>query len=171
MFYLLFGLLGAGLLALDQWFKAWTVANLALWETAPFLPGVVELMRVHNFGAAWSSFSGQRWLLMGVTAVLLAAVTYVLARRIVRHPVGILAACLVISGGVGNLMDRARLGFVVDMFHFQFWPSYPVFNIADICIVCGAVLGALYYLFLYEPYDKPKKGDSDGTADTASENG
>lgn len=171
MFYLLFGLLGAGLLALDQWFKAWTVANLALWETAPFLPGVVELMRVHNFGAAWSSFSGQRWLLMGVTAVLLAAVTYVLARRIVRHPVGILAACLVISGGLGNLMDRVRLGFVVDMFHFQFWPSYPVFNIADICIVCGAVLGALYYLFLYEPYDKPKKGDSDGTADTASENG
>ena len=169
MYYILFGLLGAGLLALDQWFKAWVVAHLALWETAPFLPGVVELMRVHNFGAAWSSFSGQRWLLLGVTAVLLLAAAYVLVRRIVRHPVGVLAACLVISGGVGNLIDRARLGYVVDMFHFQFWPSYPVFNIADICIVVGAILGALYYLFLYEKYDQPKKGDSDGTADVAAD--
>ena len=169
MCYVLFGLLGVGLLILDQWLKAWVVANLALWETAPFLPGFVELMRVHNFGAAWSSFSGQRWLLLGVTTVLLLAAVYVLVRGIVRHPAGVLAACLVISGGVGNLIDRVRLGYVVDMFHFEFWPSYPVFNIADICIVSGAVLGALYYLFLYEKYDQPKKGESHGAADTPTE--
>lgn len=169
MFYVLFGLLGVGLLALDQWFKAWVVAHLALWETAPFLPGIVELMRVHNFGAAWSSFSGQRWLLLGVTSVLLLVALYVLVRGIVRHPVGILAACLVISGGIGNLIDRARLGYVVDMFHFTFWPSYPVFNIADMCIVVGAILGGVYYMFLYEKYDQPKKGESDGASDTPTE--
>lgn len=169
MFYVLFGLLGVGLLALDQWFKAWVVAHLALWETAPFLPGIVELMRVHNFGAAWSSFSGQRWLLLGVTTVLLLGALYVLVRGIVRHPVGILAACLVISGGIGNLIDRARLGYVVDMFHFTFWPSYPVFNIADMCIVVGAILGGFYYMFLYEKYDQPKKGESDGASDTPTE--
>lgn len=169
MFYVLFGLLGVGLLALDQWFKAWVVAHLALWETAPFLPGIVELMRVHNFGAAWSSFSGQRWLLLGVTTVLLLGALYVLVRGIVRHPVGILAACLVISGGIGNLIDRARLGYVVDMFHFTFWPSYPVFNIADMCIVVGAILGGVYYMFLYEKYDQPKKGESDGASDTPTE--
>lgn len=67
MYYVIFGLLGAALLCADQWVKAWTVAHLELWETAPLFPGFLELMRVHNYGAAWSSFSGQRWLLLGVT--------------------------------------------------------------------------------------------------------
>ena len=124
----------------------------------PFLPGFVELLTVHNYGAAWSSFSGQRVMLLGVTAVIIGAVLFVLARRIVRHPLGVAACCLVVSGGIGNLIDRFRVGYVVDMFHFEFWPSYPVFNVADICVVCGAVLGAIYYMWIYEKYDaKPKK--------------
>ena len=77
-----------------------------------------------------------------------------LAKRVVRHPLGVLSCCLILSGGVGNIVDRARLGYVVDMFHFEFWPSYPVFNVADICVVSGAILGAVYYLWFYEKYDK-----------------
>ena len=180
MFYVLFGLLGAGLLALDQWVKAWTVAAFAapvppaIYGTAdpaqPFLPGIVELTRVHNYGAAWSSFSGQKWLLLGVTAVLMTAIVYVLVRRIVRHPIGIAACMLVMSGGIGNLIDRVTLGYVVDTFHFEFWPSYPVFNVADMCVVCGAVLGCIYYLWLYEKYDMPpKKGEKNGNSDTPTE--
>ena len=69
-------------------------------------------------------------------------------------PLGVAAGFLILSGGVGNIIDRVRLGYVVDMFHFVFWPSYPVFNLADICIVAGAILGAIYYLFLYEKHDK-----------------
>ena len=80
-----------------------------------------------------------------------------LLRRTVRHPLGLAACFLVIAGGVGNILDRVRLGYVVDMFHFEFWPSYPVFNVADICIVCGAVLGVIYYLWLYEKYDKRER--------------
>ena len=158
MCYAVFGVLAAALLALDQWLKVWITANLPLGENMPFLPGFVELLTVHNYGAAWSSFSGQRVLLLGVTAVIIGAVLFVLARRIVRHPLGVAACCLVISGGVGNLIDRVRFGYVVDMFHFEFWPSYPVFNVADICVVCGAILGAIYYMWIYEKYDaKPKK--------------
>ena len=158
MYYAVFGVLAAALLALDQWLKVWITANLPLGENMPFLPGFVELLTVHNYGAAWSSFSGQRVLLLGVTAVIIGAVLFVLARRIVRHPMGVAACCLVISGGVGNLIDRVRFGYVVDMFHFEFWPSYPVFNVADICVVCGAILGAIYYMWIYEKYDaKPKK--------------
>ena len=158
MCYAVFGVLAAALLALDQWLKVWITANLPLGENMPFLPGFVELLTVHNYGAAWSSFSGQRVLLLGVTAVIIGAVLFVLARRIVRHPLGVAACCLVISGGVGNLIDRVRFGYVVDMFHFKFWPSYPVFNVADICVVCGAILGAIYYMWIYEKYDaKPKK--------------
>ena len=57
---------------------------------------------------------------------------------------------------MGNLIDRIRLGYVVDMFHFQFWPSYPVFNVADIFVVAGVILFLLYYLFLYEKTDGKK---------------
>lgn len=158
MYYAVFGVLAAALLVLDQWLKVWITANLPLGESMPFLPGFVELLTVHNYGAAWSSFSGQRVMLLGVTAVIIGAVLFVLARRIVRHPLGVAACCLVVSGGIGNLIDRFRVGYVVDMFHFEFWPSYPVFNVADICVVCGAVLGAIYYMWIYEKYDaKPKK--------------
>ena len=158
MLYALFGLLAVVLLVVDQWSKFWITANLPLGESIPFLPGFVELLTVHNYGAAWSSFSGQRVLLLGVTAVIIGAVLFVLVRRIVRHPLGVAACCLIVSGGIGNLIDRFRVGYVVDMFHFEFWPSYPVFNVADICVVCGAILGVIYYLWIYEKYDaKPKK--------------
>lgn len=158
MYYAVFGVLAAALLALDQWLKVWITANLPLGESMPFLPGFVELLTVHNYGAAWSSFSGQRVLLLFVTSLIICALILLMVRRIVRHPLGVAACCLVISGGIGNLIDRFRVGYVVDMFHFEFWPTYPVFNVADICVVCGAILGAIYYMWIYEKYDaKPKK--------------
>ena len=170
MMYVLFSALAVGLLVLDQWLKLWITANLPLGESMPFLPGLVELHTVHNYGAAWSSFSGQRWLLLGVTACIIAAVVYVLARRIVRHPLGVAACLLILSGGIGNMIDRFRLGYVVDMFQFEFWRSYPVFNVADICVVVGAIMGAVYYMWLYEKYDmKPKKGETDGDSDAPTE--
>lgn len=166
MLYAVFTALALALLALDQWFKHWITVNLPLGETQAFLPGIVQLRTVHNYGAAWSSFSGQRWLLVGVTSLIMLAVLFVLARRIVRHPVGIAACFLILSGGLGNIVDRLRLGYVVDMFDFQFM-NYPVFNVADICVVCGCVLGMIYYLWLYEKYDK--KGKRDGTSDAPTE--
>jgi len=151
-------LAAAVLMAADQWVKFWVTAHLELGEAAPLLPGLVELMRVHNYGAAWSSFSGMRWLLTIAPAAIVAAVAALLVRRIVRHPLGLAAGTLIVAGGLGNIIDRLRLGYVVDMFHFEFWPSYPVFNVADICIVTGAVLGAVYYMWFYEKYDKEKHG-------------
>ena len=170
MYYAVFAALAAGLLVLDQWLKFWITANLPLGESMPLIPGFVELLTVHNYGAAWSSFSGQRVMLLGVTSVIIVAVVVLLGRRIVRHPLGVAACCLIVSGGIGNLIDRLRVGYVVDMFHFEFWPSYPVFNVADICVVCGAILGAIYYLWLYEKYDaKPKKGGNNGDFDAPTE--
>ena len=166
MKYLLSSLLALALLVLDQWSKAWITANLPLGETLDFLPGIVELRTVHNYGAAWSSFSGMRWLLVTVTGCIVLAVLFLLVRRIVRRPLGVCACCLIVSGGLGNIIDRVRLGYVVDMLHLEFWPSYPVFNVADICVVCGAVLGAVYYLWFYEKYDQ--KGKPNGTVDTPS---
>lgn len=162
-------IVAALLIALDQWVKAWTVSNFSApgAGTMEFLPGVVELTRVHNYGAGWSSFSGRRWFLAAVSVIVVGLVLFVVFKRFVRHPLGLTAATLVAAGGIGNLIDRVRLGYVVDMFHFEFWPSYPVFNVADICIVLGGVLAAIYYLFLYEKHDARKR--SDGEADTPIE--
>ena len=166
MLYALCAALALALLGLDQWVKHYVTVHIPLGESQPLLPGLVELRTVHNYGAAWSSLAGMRWLLVAITGVIIAAVAVILIRRIVRHPVGVMAGFLILSGGLGNIVDRVRLGYVVDMFHLEFWPSYPVFNVADICVVCGALLGAVYYLWFYEKYDR--KGGDHGDADAAS---
>lgn len=166
MLYGVCSALALALLALDQWFKHWISVHLPLYETMPFLPDLVQLRTVHNYGAAWSSFSGQRWLLVGVTGCIIAALAYVLARRIVRHPLGVAGCFLILSGGLGNIIDRVRQGYVVDMFDLQFM-NYPVFNIADICVVCGAVMAVIYYVWFYEKYDG--KDRSDGKSDASGQ--
>lgn len=162
MLYALFAAMAALLLALDQGFKFWITENLPLGEAMPFLPGLVQLRTVHNYGAAWSSFSGMRYLLLAVTGAIVAAVAVLVVLRVVRHPLGLAAAFLVMAGGLGNIIDRLRLGYVVDMFEVTFI-DYPVFNIADICIVCGCILGCIYYLWFYETHDK--RGKPDGKAE------
>ena len=129
------------------------------------MPGLVELRTVHNYGAAWSSFSGQRWLLAAVTCCIVAVVAVLLARRVVRHPLGVAACAMIVSGGIGNIVDRVRLGYVVDMFNLLFM-EYPVFNVADIFVVCGTLLGAVYYLWFYEKYDKKDKAHGESDAPT-----
>ena len=134
------------LIAADQLLKWWTVSHLALGESAPLIPGVIQLTRLHNTGAAWSSFSGETALLTAVTLV----------KKIVRHRLGVTACLLILGGGLGNMIDRVARGYVVDMFDLQLF-RYPIFNLADCFVVVGAILGAVYYLFLYEKYDAKKK--------------
>ena len=166
MYYMFAALLALGGFALDQWLKAYVTANIPLGRSQPLVPGLVELRTVHNYGAAWSSFSGMRWLLVAVTCCIVAAVAVLLVRRVVRHPAGVAACAMILSGGIGNIIDRVRLGYVVDMFNLLFM-EYPVFNVADIFVVCGAVLGAVYYMWFYEKYDK--KGGAHGESDAPSE--
>ena len=149
------------LLIADQAVKLWVVRNLVLYESAPLLPGVVELKYIRNTGGGWSILSDYTWLLSILTAVIMLVLLFLLVRKIVRHPLGRAACVLLLSGGCGNLIDRLRLGYVVDMFNFQFM-SYPVFNVADIAVVCGMILGAVYYLFLYEKHDAPRREDGHG---------
>ena len=169
--YALFAAIGAAAVVfVDQYVKMLVSVSMEPGEAGALLPGLFRLERVHNYGAAWSSFSGARWLLVGVTAAGLGALAY-LALRIVRHPLGVWALWLVIGGGVGNLIDRLRQGYVVDMIAAEFI-SFPVFNIADIFVTCGAVAAAVYYLKYYEKYDaKNWEKTSDGTdpADNGTE--
>ena len=109
MIYALYTVVVLTLIGCDQLLKSWTVSHLELGQSTGFLPGFLQLTRVHNYGAAWSSFSGKTVLLVAVTAVLLVAVAYLLLRRIVRHPLGVAAALLILGGGVGNRPHRQRL--------------------------------------------------------------
>lgn len=154
---------------LDQLVKRWTVANLALGESREFIPQLLKLRYVQNFGAAWSSFSGARWLLVGVTSVGMLALMWLLW-KIVRHPLGVWSLTAIIAGGVGNLIDRVRLGYVVDMLDCAFI-DFPVFNVADCFVVCGTAAAVVYYLWVYPKTDE-KNGEKDnGTDDPASSTG
>ena len=146
------------MIAGDQALKGWTVSHLELGESIPFIPAIMQLTRVHNYGAAWSSLSGKTVLLIAVTAVMMIAVAVLLIRRVVRHPLGVAACLLILGGGIGNIIDRIRLGYVVDMFDLLLF-SYPVFNLADCFVVVGAILGAVYYLWIYEKFDARKKSN------------
>lgn len=161
MIYVLYTAVILALVGCDQLLKSWTVHHLALGESTAFLPGFMQLTRVHNYGAAWSSFSGKTAMLIVVTAALMIAVAYLLIRRIVRHPLGAAAAVLILGGGVGNIIDRIVHGYVVDMFDLLLF-DYPVFNLADCFVVVGVILGAVYYLWFYDKYDGRKAKHDDG---------
>lgn len=153
----------------DQWLKYWIVNHLALGESMPFIPHILQLERLHNYGAAFSSLTGKTAFLLGMTVVLLLVLAVLLVRKVVRHPLGVVACVLILGGGIGNMIDRIALGYVVDMFDLLLF-EYPVFNLADCYVVVGAILGSIYYLWLYEKYDAPKKESADGTEDPADHN-
>ena len=149
-------------IAADQAVKFWTVANLGLFETKPLLPGLVELCYVQNTGGGFSILTEHTWLLTVVTAVLMAVIAWALVKKAFPHPAAMWTLTLILGGGLGNLIDRVRLGYVVDMFHFEFFPSFPVFNVADICVVCGTIGFAAYYLLLHEKVTGRKEAERGG---------
>lgn len=144
------------LIGLDQGLKYWTVTNLALGESLPLIPGVMQLTRLHNYGAAWSSLSGKTVVLLVITSVLMIAVAVLLMKKIVRHRLGVTAGIFIIGGGLGNMIDRVRMGYVVDMIETSFM-EFPVFNVADCFITCGCVLLMGHLVLCNKQFWKDKK--------------
>ena len=141
-------LFALGIVAADQFTKYLTVANIALHGHVDVWPGVVGLTYVQNTGAAWSSFEGMIWLFALVFAVLTVAIVWEFSKK--RLPFTTLERwCIaaIYGGGLGNMIDRLRLGFVVDMIETEFM-NFPVFNVADCFITCGCIL-MLVHLFLF----------------------
>lgn len=129
---------GLALAGLDQLLKIWATNYLLPLGSAPLIPGFIELRYVLNDGMAFSMLSGQRWLLITVTGIVLLVVAgMLLFRRMPR--LERIVWMLVLGGGLGNLIDRVRTGVVVDYLNFQFI-DFPVFNFADICVCVGVGL-------------------------------
>ena len=152
--------------AADQFVKFLVVHTLALGESARLLPPLLQLTRVHNYGAAWSSFSGARWLLIALTAAGMCVVAWLLV-KIVRHPLGQWSLACILGGGIGNLIDRVRLGYVVDMLDTMFM-DFPVFNVADVFVVCGTVCALIYYLAFYSKSDEKNRENKGHGTDPAA---
>lgn len=162
---MLFAIAVIVLLILDQALKYWVTLAIPLNEGVKgFIPGVLELRNIHNTGAAFSILSSaSRWLFVVLAVAVTVVIIIAVRKQWVRGKFGRWMAILMLAGVLGNCLDRLLSGYVVDMFQFVFWPSFPVFNIADICLVVGAI-GFCLHLFLYrEPKEqeaaapKPKK--------------
>ena len=151
-------------IAADQAVKYYVVTRLALYESAPLLPGIVELFHIQNTGGGFSILSGHTWALTVLTAALMAGIGYVMVKKLFPHPLAMWTLTAILGGGLGNLIDRVRLGYVVDMFNFQFM-RYPVFNVADMLVVGGTILFAAYYLLLHDKVTKKEAADHDGTGE------
>ena len=129
----------AGIVAVDQVTKYWTVANIALHQDVEFIPGFLGFTYVQNTGAAFSSFEGQQWLFALIFLALTAAIFYEYFQKpppFSKFERWCIAA--IYGGGLGNMIDRVFLGYVVDMYQTEFI-NFPVFNVADIFITCGCM--------------------------------
>ena len=136
----LMALFAAGIVALDQWTKALTVAHIQLYQRVPVADGLFHFTYVQNTGAAFSSFLGQQWLFALIFVIFTGLFLWELRKKSLGLT-GFEYWCLaaVWAGGLGNMIDRVRLGYVVDMIEVEFI-SFPVFNVADCFITCGCVL-------------------------------
>ena len=154
-----YALLAAALVALDQLVKYLVVRNIPLGEHVPFLPHILDLTYLQNTGAAFSLFEEHTWILTLISLAMSVLLAVALAKKFFRHPLGRVCLSLLLAGAVGNLIDRALQGYVVDMFHVLFM-NFAVFNVADICVVVGGIGAALYYLLLYDKLEGPSREEA-----------
>jgi signal peptidase II len=140
----------------DQLIKIWAVDNLKGQESMDFFnigdTDILNLTYLENDGAVFGSFAGMRWVLVAVTALLMAfCIFYMVKNR--TEKMLVLSLTLIVSGGLGNIIDRIfRGGIVVDYLDVQLF-DFAIFNFADCCVTIGAALLFIYVLF----FDKSDK--------------
>ncbi len=111
-----------------------------------FIPKVIDFVYVKNNGAAFNILSGKIELLSLISVVFAVGVIWYIIYKKPQNKMFRLSLMLLFAGAVGNVIDRIFRGFVVDFIKTTFI-DFPVFNIADIAIVCGAILLSVYMLF------------------------
>ncbi|MBQ4504537.1 MAG: signal peptidase II [Firmicutes bacterium] len=119
-------------------------------DTIPVIDGIFHITYIHNYGAAFSILEGKQGFLLIVTGIAMAAILgYMVIAQIKKktNPMELWSLALILSGGIGNFIDRVRFGYVVDFFDFRVW---PIFNVADIAVCCGCGL-LVFYVLIWEP--------------------
>lgn len=144
------------LVGLDQLVKFLVKTNIPMGDHRDFIPHILGLSHIHNTGAAFSMLSGARWFFVVLTVVVVIGMLYVLLTKKITHPFGVWSMVLVIGGAIGNLIDRALYGYVVDMFEVLFM-NFAIFNVADIFVVVGGIAFCVYYAFIHDKYVAKQK--------------
>ncbi len=145
------------LTSLDQFVKYIINLKMKLGDTIEVFDGVFSITYVQNNGAAWGNFSGKRLFLLILTILILICAIYVYLKLLKLNEMKLLRISLVflISGALGNIIDRILHGYVIDMFDFCLI-NFPVFNVADIFITCSVILIVILLLFKYKDEDFDK---------------
>ena len=145
---MIYALIIIGLIIVDQVSKFWSIGYLKEVGSIPIIKDIFHLTYVENRGAAFGMLQNNQMIFVVVAlGASIAGLYYLYTRK--PHIIGKTGIVLIISGAIGNLIDRVRLGFVVDMFDFRIIWEY-VFNIADIFVVVGTILLCIYILFFEE---------------------
>ena len=145
-------LLAVLIIVSDRAVKLYIIANCRQGEVFGELPGIADFLYVKNTGAAFSILNDNTALLTVISIVFLIAVVLYKVIRKPQHFLENLAVTLFFAGGLGNAIDRIQYKFVVDFIDLK-WFDFPVFNIADIAVVSGAIAAIVFVLF----FDKEKK--------------
>lgn len=134
-----FAVVGSLLIILDQWSKFWTVKHIELGEVIPFCPPIFSLTYLRNYGAAFSMLQNQQWLFTIITVAVLGYAAYYLIKQKSFNGLLFTGLTLIMAGGIGNFIDRLRVGYVVDMVHLDFM-SFAIFNVADAYLTVGVAI-------------------------------
>ena len=157
MFLFILTLFSALIVAVDQLTKYLVVENIPLYADVPFLPGVVQLTYAQNTGAAFSILQGQQWLFALIFVTLTVAILWAyLKKAFPFSKFEWFCIASVYAGGLGNMIDRLRLGYVIDMIETQFI-KFPVFNVADSFITCGCIALMVSLIFFNKAFWKDGK--------------
>jgi signal peptidase II len=155
-FSMYYYLMIAAIVVLDQIVKRMVVSVMAQGDSIPVVDQIFHITYIQNTGAAFSLMEGFRVLLIALpVAVILAAMGFLFLKRKSAHPVLLTSLAFICGGGLGNVIDRARFGYVVDYLDFR---VFPIFNAADIfvCLGCGLLL---LYVIVLDRKDLEKKQD------------
>ena len=170
---MLYAIIAAIILIGDQWLKYWVTVNITLSTgEAALIPGVVKLVNIHNSGAAFGFLSDAayaRWLFLGIAALFIIVIVVVLAKHLFKSRFANWCAVMALAGAVGNCIDRALYGYVVDMFKVEFM-DFAVFNVADVFLVVACLAFIIYLIVdLFRGKDDDGEDDDDEDEDDEDE--
>ena len=144
------------LIILDQGIKILIDTSLILNHSVEVIPNFFAITSAHNYGAAWSIFSNKQYLLIGIGIFALIVIYIYFIRNKKLKKIDIISLSMLIAGIIGNLIDRIRLGYVIDYLDFNiFGYDYPIFNLADTLIVISMIILVL------KSYKEEKNAKSD----------
>ena len=146
------------LIVADQLTKIWAVSQLHNAERViPVIDEIFELRYAENPGVAFSMLEGQRWVFIPITLLVGSVIIIMMFRSPLRcYPLFNITCVLVLSGAVGNLIDRIVYGYVIDFLYFRLI-DFPIFNFADCCVVVGAILMFIFFIFVLKDDDTPMR--------------